>query len=314
MNEQRQPRIGIIGAGAVGGFYGFMLAQAGFEVHYLLRSDYEAVNRHGLRISSAVHGELHQPQVHAWHDPADMPPCDWVFVAAKTTSNTALAPIINQVAAQHAKVVLLQNGFGVEDQIRPLLDEHLHLLGGLCFIYVHRSAPGVIKHQAQGGVNLGYHSGPASGEDGDAIARQGVSFFQQAGLDSKVLKVLEQARWQKLVWNIPYNGLSVLLNSDIEQLMSEAHSRELITQLMDETIAAAQACGYALPDTMVQALLKYTDAMPAYFPSMYHDFAQKRPMELQAIYHAPLAAAQAAGCSMPKTSMLVQTLEYLSAQ
>lgn len=314
MNEQRQPRIGIIGAGAVGGFYGFMLAQAGFEVHYLLRSDYEAVNRHGLRISSAVHGELHQPQVHAWHDPADMPPCDWVFVAAKTTSNTALAPIINQVAAQHAKVVLLQNGFGVEDQIRPLLDEHLHLLGGLCFIYVHRSAPGVIKHQAQGGVNLGYHSGPASGEDGDAIARQGVSFFQQAGLDSKVLKVLEQARWQKLVWNIPYNGLSVLLNSDVEQLMSEAHSRELITQLMDETIAAAQACGYPLPDTMVQALLKYTDAMPAYFPSMYHDFAQKRPMELQAIYHAPLAAAQAVGCSMPKTSMLVQTLEYLSAQ
>lgn len=314
MSEQQQPRIGIIGTGAVGGFYGFMLARAGFEVHFLLRSEYDAVSRNGLHISSAVHGELHEPKVHAWNDPALMPKCDWLFVGAKTTSNPVLAPIINQVAAAGAKVVLLQNGLGIEDEIRPLLDDHLHLLGGLCFIYVHRSAPGIIKHQAQGGVNLGYHSGPATQEEGYALAQMGVSFFTQAGLDSKALPVLQQARWQKLVWNIPYNGLSVLLNSDIEQLMSEAHSRELVTQLMEETMVAAQACGYTLPDNLVQALLKYTDAMPAYLPSMFHDFNQKRPMELQAIYHAPLAAAQAAGCAMPKTSMLLQTLEYLSAQ
>lgn len=314
MSEQQQPRIGIIGTGAVGGFYGFMLARAGFEVHFLLRSEYDVVSRNGLHISSAVHGELHEPKVHAWNDPALMPQCDWLFIGAKTTSNAALAPIINQVAKAGAKVVLLQNGLGIEDAIRPLLDSHLHLLGGLCFIYVHRSGPGVIKHQAQGGVNLGYHSGPATQEEGYALAQMGVSFFTQAGLDSKALPVLQQARWQKLVWNIPYNGLSVLLNSDIEQLMSEAHSRELVTQLMEETMLAAQACGYTLPDNLVQALLKYTDAMPAYLPSMFHDFNQKRPMELQAIYHAPLAAAQAAGCAMPKTSMLLQTLEYLSAQ
>ncbi|MDY0207182.1 MAG: putative 2-dehydropantoate 2-reductase [Pseudomonas sp.] len=314
MSEEQQPRIGIIGTGAIGGFYGLMLARAGFEVHFLLRSEYDAVSRNGLRVNSAVHGELYLPKVHAWNDPAQMPKCDWLFVGAKTTSNAEMAPIINQVAAAGAKVVLLQNGLAVEEQLRPLLDQHLHLLGGLCFICVHRSAPGVIEHQSQGGVNLGYHSGPATEEEGYAIVQQGAGFFQQAGLESKAALKLQQARWQKLVWNIPYNGLSVLLNSNTEQLMSEPHSRELVTELMEEVMAGAAACGYPLPENLVQGMLKFTDAMPAYLPSMYHDFSLKRVMELQAIYRAPLEAAQAAGCAMPKTSMLLQTLDYLSAQ
>lgn len=313
MSEQQQPRIGVIGTGAIGGFYGLMLARAGFEVHFLLRSEYDAVNSNGLRVNSAVHGELHLPKVHAWNDAAQMPKCDWLLVGAKTTSNAELAPIINSVAAPGAKVVLLQNGLAVEEQMRPLLDQHLHLLGGLCFICVHRSAPGVVEHQSQGGVNLGYHSGPATEEEGYAIVQQGAGFFQQAGLDSKAVFKLQQARWQKLVWNIPYNGLSVLLNSSTEQLMGNLHSRELVTELMDEVMAAAAACGYPLPENIVQMMLKSTDGMPAYLPSMYHDFKLKRPMELQAIYQAPLEAAQAAGCAMPKTKMLWQALAYLSA-
>lgn len=313
MSEQQQPRIGVIGTGAIGGFYGLMLARAGFEVHFLLRSEYDAVNSNGLRVNSAVHGELHLPKVHAWNDAAQMPKCDWLLVGAKTTSNAELAPIINSVAAPGAKVVLLQNGLAVEEQMRPLLDQHLHLLGGLCFICVHRSAPGVVEHQSQGGVNLGYHSGPATEEEGYAIVQQGAGFFQQAGLDSKAVFKLQQARWQKLVWNIPYNGLSVLLNSDTEKLMGEQHSRALITDLMDEVMAGAAACGYPLPDNLVPMMLKITDAMPAYLPSMHHDFTHQRPLELQAIYKAPIEAAIAAGCPMPKTRMLLQTLEYLSA-
>lgn len=313
MSEQQQPRIAVIGTGAIGGFYGVMLARAGFDVHFLLRSEYAAVSQNGLRINSAVHGELLLPHVQAYSDAAQMPACDWILVGAKTTSNVELAAIINRVAAPGAKVVLLQNGLAVEEQIRPLLDPGLHLLGGLCFIYINRIAPGVIEHQASGAVNLGYHSGPSSAEEGYAIAQQGVAFFQQAGLDSKALQTLQQARWQKLVWNIPYNGLSVLLNSNTSQLMAEPHSRALIVDLMQEVIAGAAACGYPLSDKLLNGMLKSTEAMPAYLPSMYHDFVQKRPMELLAIYQAPLEAAQAAGCAMPKVRMLLQMLEYVSA-
>ncbi len=314
MSEQRQPRIGVIGTGAIGGFYGLMLARAGFEVHFLLRSEYAAVKRDGLRINSVVHGELALPVVNAWQDVADMPACDWLLVGAKTTSNADLAEIINQAAAADAKVVLLQNGLAVEDELRPLLAEHVHLLGGLCFICVHRSAPGVIEHEAHGGVNIGYHSGPASTIEGAQIAEQAAAMFGKAGLDSKAMAQLEQARWQKLVWNIPYNGLSVLLNSNTRQLMDEPHSRALVADLMAEVVQAAAACGYPLPEHLVANMLKATDAMPDYWPSMYHDFSHKRPLELQAIYVAPLAAAGAAGCEMPKVAMLLQSLEFLSTR
>jgi len=84
--QRRTPRIGIIGSGAIGGFYGLMLARAGFDVHFLLRSEYQVVREQGLAVDSAVHGTL-QMKVQAYAYAADMPPCDWLLVGAKSTSN-----------------------------------------------------------------------------------------------------------------------------------------------------------------------------------------------------------------------------------
>lgn len=306
------PRIGIIGCGAIGGFYGLMLARAGFDVHFLLRSEFTAVASEGLRVNSAVHGLLHLDNVQAYPSVTDMPPCDWLLVAAKTTSNAELAPLISQAAAPGAKVVLMQNGLDVEDELRPLLPESLHLLGGLCYIYAHRSAPGVVEHQALGGVNLGYHSGPAlDTESRQLILEQGTGLLQTAGLASKAMAELKQARWQKLVWNAPFNGLAVLLNSGTSALMSNAESRALIAALMQEVVEAASACGYPLPAEFAGKLLAATERTPDYLPSMYHDFALQRPLELHAIYAVPLAAAAKVGCAMPRTEMLYQSLRYL---
>jgi 2-dehydropantoate 2-reductase len=306
------PRIGIIGTGAIGGFYGMMLAKAGLDVHFLLRSEYAAVKAQGLHVDSAVHGQLHLQPVQAYQSVADMPPCDWLLVGAKTLSNAALAPLINQAAAAGARVVLLQNGLGVEDELRPLLDDSLHLLGGLCIICVHRAAPGMVVHQSQGMVNLGYHSGPAQQPAAQlAIAEEGAALFRQAGLDSSALASLPQARWQKLVWNVPYNGLAVLLNAGTSALMANADSRALIGELMQEVVAAAAACGHPLAEGTAERMLKFTERMPDYLPSMYHDFAGQRPMELPAIYAAPIAAAQAAGCAVPRMQMLLQALGFL---
>lgn len=313
MSESARPRIGIIGTGAIGGYYGLMLARAGFEVHFLLRSEYAAVARDGLRVHHAQLGELHLPKVNAWQDAAQMPACDWLLVGAKTTSNGELAPLLAQVAAPGAKVVLLQNGLGVEDALRPLLPDSLHLLGGLCFICAHREAPGVVVHQSQGVCNLGYHSGPALADERLALLEQGVAWLREAGIESSVLADLNQARWQKLVWNIPYNGVSVLLGGSTRPLMANADSRALLQSLMQEVVDATQACGYTLPDNYPQKLLAYTDRMPDYLPSMYHDFAQHRPAELPALYAAPLAAAAAAGVEMARVRMLYQALSFLQA-
>ncbi|QEY63600.1 putative 2-dehydropantoate 2-reductase [Metapseudomonas lalkuanensis] len=314
MNSSK-PRIGIIGTGAIGGFYGVMLARAGFDVHFLLRSEYDAVAARGLQLNSVVHGAQALFPAQAYRDVADMPPCDWLLVGAKTTSNAALAPVIAQAAAPGAKVVLLQNGLAVEDELRPLLPETLHLLGGLCYICVHRSAPGVIEHQSLGAVNLGYHSGPAGDDvERQALAEEGSAMFKSAGIDSAAVANLDQARWQKLVWNVPYNGLSVLLNAGTTALMGNADIRELIQAIMQEVVDAATAVGHRIPDNFAAKLLASTDRMPDYLPSMYHDFVQKRPLELGAIYEAALAAAAAAGFEMPRIRALYQALRFIDAR
>jgi 2-dehydropantoate 2-reductase len=315
MTQPSQPRIGIIGTGAIGGFYGLLLARAGFDVHFLLRSEYEAVRANGLHLNSAVHGALALEPVQAYREVAEMPPCDWLLVGAKTTSNADLAPLIARAAAPGAKVVLLQNGLAVEDALRPLLPDSLHLLGGLCYICVHRHAPGVIEHQSLGAVNLGYHSGPV-GDDAarQALVEEGAGLFRAAGLDSTGMPDLEQARWQKLVWNVPYNGLSVLLDAGTTALMRNADSRELIQAIMQEVVEGALACGHSLPDGFAGKLLAATDRMPDYLPSMYHDFAQRRPLELEAIYAAPLAAAAAAGRDLPRIRAMYQALRFIDAR
>jgi 2-dehydropantoate 2-reductase len=249
--------------------------------------------------------------VQAYSDAQDMPPCDWLLVGAKTTSNADLAPAILQAAAPNAKVLLLQNGLDVEDSLRALLPDSLHVLGGLCYICVHREAPGVITHQALGAVHVGYHSGPADGPARSASVEEGVGLFRSAGLDSQAMANLHQARWQKLVWNIPYNGLSVLLGASTTPLMADADSRELIKALMAEVVQGAVACGHDVPAGYAEHLFMVTEKMPDYWPSMYHDYLHKRPLELAAIYARPLAAAKAAGCEMPRIEALYRSLSFI---
>ncbi|AIR90271.1 putative 2-dehydropantoate 2-reductase [Pseudomonas cremoricolorata] len=302
-------RIGIIGSGAIGGFYGLMLARAGFDVHFLLRSEYAAVAERGLTVESRVHGSLNLP-VQAYADAADLPPCDWLLVGAKATSNAELAPLLVQTAAPGAKVLLLQNGLGMEELLRPALRDDMHLLGGLCFICVHREGPGTVRHQALGAVNLGYHSGPAA-DAGQAIVEEGAELFHRAGIDSQAMPDLALARWQKLVWNVPYNGLSVLLGASTSALMGDPDSRASIEALMAEVVEGARACGHEVGDGYAAHLLRVTEQMPDYWPSMYHDHVQQRPLELQAIYAEPLARARAIGCVLPRMQALYQALAFI---
>jgi len=307
------PRIGIIGTGAIGGFYGLMLARAAFDVHFLLRSEYAVVSEQGLRVNSGVHGALHLHPVQAYAQAADMPPCDWLLVGTKSTGNVELAPTLAQVAAPDAKVVLLQNGLDVEDSLREHLPASLHLLGGLCYIGVHRSGPGVVEHQALGRVNLGYHSGSAANDENrqKAIVEAGAALFHQAGIESQAMANVHQARWHKLVWNVPFNGLSVLLKAGTTNLMADASSRELIQALMAEVIQGAHACGHEIPASYAEQMFAMTETMEDYLPSMYHDYMHKRPLELAAIYARPLSAAKAAGCELPRMQALHQALSFI---
>jgi 2-dehydropantoate 2-reductase len=308
-------RVAVIGGGAIGGFYGSMLARAGFEVHFLLRSEFEIVAEQGLLVQSTMHGDFHLDEVNIYRSVDAMPQCDWLLLSAKATSNIDLAPLLVRVAATDARILVLQNGLGLEDQLRPFLPASLHLIGGLCWVGVQRDSPGVIEHIALGDVHLGYHSGPESDPQLQrAILEAGVNLFESAGIRAMTTTDLTRSRWHKLVWNIPYNGLSVVLNTGTHGLMGNPNSRHLIREIMHEVLRAAAACGHWLPDDLAEQMLALTDSIPDYMPSMYLDNANLRPMELDVMYAAPLAAARGAGCPMPKVEALYQELRFIDAR
>jgi 2-dehydropantoate 2-reductase len=309
------PRIGVIGTGAIGGFYGVMLVRAGFDVHFLLRTDYRIVAESGLIIRSQVFGDLGAEKVNAYWRVEDMPQCDWLLVGTKSTGNDSLAPLLARASAPNGKILILQNGLGIEDRLRPLLPDVLHLLGGVCMVGAYRTAPGQVEHLALGDIQLGYHSGPiADAGEKHAIALSCAELFIKAGIKANVSDDLARARWQKLLWNTPFNGMSVLLGKGTRELVEDPDSRELIQSIIHEVFTAATLCGHPLPADLPEKVIALTEMMPNYLPSMYLDFEQRRPMELEAIYEAPLAAARRVGFEMRATEALYQSLRLMEAQ
>ncbi|MED5490932.1 MAG: putative 2-dehydropantoate 2-reductase [Pseudomonadota bacterium] len=309
--DQNKLQIGIIGTGAIGGFYGAMLAQGGNDVHFLLRSEYDAVVEKGITINSLVNEQLHLHPVQAYKDAADMPSCDWLFIGAKSTAGN-LGDIITRAGKPDAKVVLLQNGLSNEDQLRPFLPDTMHLIGGLCYVCLFREGPGLVKHQANGMVDLGYHSGPATTvEAQQVLLKEGAELLASGKIPTRLLPGVDEARWQKLVWNAPFNGISVVLNSGTQALLKDPASNKLIKEMMEEVISTARAKGVSMPDGLADKLLMGTGAMPDYQPSMYHDWLHQRPMELDSLYGELLRQGREAGCSLPKIEAMLDQLTFI---
>ena len=192
-------RYAVIGTGAIGGYYGARLQAAGFEVHFLLRSDYEVVQEQGLTIDSCD-GNFKLPTVNAYREATAVPPCDVVVIALKATQNHLLPKLLPLVVSENSVVVLLQNGLGAEDQIAEIVKTPI--IGGLCFICANKVAPGHILHLDYGSVKLAQYSpeGKPCGitEILNAIAQD----FQSAGINAEMSEDLLLTRWEKLAWNI----------------------------------------------------------------------------------------------------------------
>ncbi len=302
----------IVGVGAVGTLYGARLQRAGHPVHFLLHRDYAHVRRHGLRVDS-VDGDIVLPAVQAYAHAGDMPPCDTVLVALKTTQNGVLADILPRITRTSGTVVMLQNGLNAEPAVAALV-RHVSVLGGLCFLCANRVGPGHVRHQDYGSIALGAYL-PDYRSAGITPAMQRVAAdLRAAGTEITLLDDLLLARWKKLTWNMPFNGLSVLLNTATDRLVREPSARALVEALMHEVQLGAAAMGRSIPDTFVAKMLADTERMQPYLPSMKLDYDAGRPMEVESIYGEPLRAAAAARVTLPRLALLHQALQFLQAQ
>ena len=293
----------VIGVGAVGGWYGSRLALAGHAVHWVARSEREHLAEHGLVVDHPG-GRDHLQDLRM--EPDGHP--DVVLVCTKSTAD--VGALVASIAGPDSLVVAMQNGFGVEATLAAAVPGRT-VLGAMCFTCDNRVGPGHVRHLDYGRVTLGERraDGDAAGitQAVDAVADDLVA----AGVPVTREPDLERGRWKKLVWNIPYNGLSVVLDASTHELMADPATRSLAADLMGEVVAASVSRGHAVDAGFVDAMLTDTVKMAPYATSMKLDYDAGRPLEIAAIYDAPLAAARGVGCEMPRTAALAAQLHFL---
>lgn len=286
-------RILTIGTGAVGGFYSAQLARAGADVSLLCRSDYEVVARQGLLIRHGQESFQFKPtrvirQADAYPGQPDI-----LFIALKALPEIATADLIAPAVGPNTVLFLLQNGIGVEEPLVRAFPDN-PCLSGLAFTCLNRTAPGEIRHLDYGRLVIGCYP---RGES--AVAHALAALFQSAGVPCRVTAQVVAERWRKLVWNAPYNPLSVLGKATTREIMEQPESARLARQVMMEVVAIAAAEGYPMALTVVERNLQETLKMAPYRTSMLLDYLAGRPLETEAILGVPLALARRHGIEAP---------------
>ena len=299
-------RIGIIGSGALGLYYGAMLQRSGQEISFLLRRDYHALQKTGLQVHSC-NGDFHLPQISGSLSAQEIGVVDLVIVGLKTISNHHLIDLVRPLLGPETAILTLQNGLGNEDLLAEAFGAE-RVLGGVAFLCSNRGEPGTVYHLGEGKIILGEFNSGLSQRSCDLAA-----MFQAAGVPCTAVSDLRRARWEKLVWNIPFNGLCALLEEDVTNLLNHSQSKELVRNLMLEVITGANAQG--LEELIEgpgfsQRLISFTENMDHYQPSMLIDRIEGRLLELEAIYAIPLQQAKAVGVNMPRVEMLHTLLSY----
>jgi 2-dehydropantoate 2-reductase len=317
-------KIGVVGCGALGSYYGAKLGYSGQEVHFLLRSGFAEVRRKGVFVRSGEGDFRFQPK--CAQTPEAINVCDLVLIGLKTTANDQFARLLTPLVGPSTAILTLQNGLGNEAQLAELFGVE-KVLGGLCFVCLNRTAPGVIEHIAHGAVVMGeYERWP------EPRTHDIASLIRNSGVPCKVTESLAAAHWEKLVWNIPFNGLGVAgtagyeavingvvtfdhkpgpcLTTDI--LLGDSRWEQLVRELMMEVIEAANALGLKVPRETVEKQMARTRDMGAYTASTLVDFDRGQPLELESLFLEPLRQAHKAGVSTPRLAALCAVLQKLN--
>ncbi|MBI2868842.1 MAG: 2-dehydropantoate 2-reductase [Chloroflexi bacterium] len=309
---KERSRIAVIGAGAVGSYYGARLAEAGHDVRFLLRRDYEAVHRGGLKITSPD-GDLTLADPFVARSSADIGPVDWVLCALKATSAGEARALLRPCVTPDTRILLLMNGLGLEELFAGWFRPG-RVFGGMAFTCINRGEPGSVHHLAYGPVTIGhFRNDPRELETALAL-------WQGSKVKVSASPSLKRARWEKLCWNIPFSGLCVAAGGvATDRIVGDAGLRAEARALMEEVIRAGNADLAAGAESarldgegIVSRMFAATDEMGAYRPSLMIDFVEGRSMEVEAMFGEPLRRALALDVDAPRLRLLTSLLRALN--
>ncbi len=295
-------RIAVVGAGAVGLYYGARLQKSGEDVRFLLRGDFEAVKRQGIKIR-ARDSHFQLSEVKGYSDPKEIGEVDLVIVAVKAASNESLPELLAPLLTPQTSVISLQNGLGNIEFLRRQFPEN-PLLCGACYICLNRVEPGVVENYHLGSIIISQE-----GAANVAYLKTIADMLNRARLNCRISQNIDQMRWEKLLWNVPFNGLSIVAGQvTTDVILADEGLKRLARGLMEELLGAATALGMDVDPRLIDRQFEITKSMGEYSPSSLIDYLAGRKVEVESIWGEPLRQALNAGQDMPKLETLYRLL------
>jgi 2-dehydropantoate 2-reductase len=302
-------RIVVYGAGAVGSFFGGLLARGGHQVRFVARgAQLEALHERGLRIVSSSLGNLTIQPVDVSASASDFGTADLVLICVKTYQTEQVLNDIEEVVGADTLIVPLQNGIDA-DEILMARFGRSRVVSAAVYVVAALESPGVVRHGARGMLMLGSRFDVPAGRV-EALAEQ----LTVHGLRMRHVKDIERERWCKLMWNTSFNAVSALTLQDTHTLVTTPETRDVIMASMREVAEVGRACGVAVTIEDVNAQITATDPLPPIRTSMLEDRVHGRMMESDALVGAVVRRGKAAGVPTPITAMLYALLKGIDAK
>jgi 2-dehydropantoate 2-reductase len=292
-------KIGIVGAGGVGGYYGGQLARVGTEVGFVARGEHlAAIREGGLRVRTP--DEDYTVNVAASDDPAEIGACDAVLFCVKSYDTESAAALLDPLLEPGTAVVSLQNGVDNEEKIAARIGAE-HVLGGASFILAHIAEPGVVERTGSVQRIL---FGELDGSQTDRSDRL-LAACRAAGIDAHLTDDIRRVLWDKYAFLCALAGLTAVTRVPIDKLMRVPETRELFRQMVREAVLVAQAEGVDLGDEIVDEKAEFAASLePGSFSSLHHDLISGRRLELDALHGELVRRASRHNLSVPVTAIV----------
>lgn len=299
-------RIAVLGAGAIGCFFGGLLARSHCDVTFVAKGrTLERLRTHELVVKS-VRGDfsLPVPVLDSGHLEG-VSSFDMILLAIKSTALEEVLPQLKRLSDQHTKIICLLNGIGNEERLAEVFGPE-QIIGGSAFISVIREAPGMVNHVGEGRLVLGPWQSDASIENLKTIVR----ILQQAGIQASITSVIRQVKWEKLLWNITYNPLTALTGTIVGKALGDPDLKNILQSVKDEYLQVASAAGITISAAYTDSLLLPDKEVQNHKTSMLQDFENGREMELEAILGFVLTTANRLGVQPKTIECLYHLLRY----
>jgi 2-dehydropantoate 2-reductase len=297
-------KIGVMGTGGVGGYFGGLLARAGFDIHFVARGKHrQAILEEGLQVVSGQ-GSF-RVMIHVTSEPDEIGPVDLLLFSVKSYDTLDAARLIAPMVEEETTILSLQNGIDNIDKLVQRYGEE-RVIGGTAFIESSIASPGVISHGGKPGrIVFGELSGKATKR-----AEELLDTFKQAEIDAELSLDINQVLWSKFLFISAIHGVSTLSRAPLGLIFSYPETRELVVGVMREVEALARKRGVALPENVVAEALGLAESYNKRFKcSMLRDLEWRRPMEIDALNGMVVKLGKEIGLETPLNQVIYACLK-----